>query len=114
MSDQGTAQPFPALQPFLSGPSAGSASEAPPAMYASQSVITGTQGEVILTLGQTRMITNQGLMPTIGIEWLMSVALSHVVAKQIANGLLSAVEAWEKQMKVKLPDMPSQGDHPAS
>jgi hypothetical protein len=72
---------------------------ATPTMAAGHVVIASGLGEVNIIFGHTRFIVSQAgeaMTPTPLVEWFMTISLSPQVAKQLHDGLTTALDVYAK------------------
>jgi hypothetical protein len=70
----------------------------PPTQGVNHFAIAGSAGEVLLTVGQTRVMmvaSGASPVPTPGVEWLMTLSMSPTSAVSLLNILKSVVDALE-------------------
>ena len=81
----------------------------PPAVYATTVHVALSAPEVTVLLGRTRQVIDPNInspMPNALMEWFQSISLSPVAAKQLANSLSHAVQAYERLFG-EIPDDPT-------
>ena len=74
----------------------------PPTEPAPQFTILSHPSEIILILGRNRAVFNEAGNAKVAVEWLGSFSIPATVAKQLAAGLVQAVQEWEKANSVTL------------
>lgn len=91
------------------GSGATTAPSSPPTYGVSRIALGASMAEFVVTVGQTRQMVDPatgviGQMP--GIEWLMTLAMSPVVAQQLHDALGNALSGYRKKFG-KIPRDPN-------
>ena len=91
--------------------------KAPPSQGVSQFVINATPVEIMITAGVSRMVPHTNGTMTRAVEWLVTLAISPIAAKQLADGLTDTIQRYEKHFgKIPVdPDfklLPARSDGP--
>ena len=86
--------------------------KAPPSQGVSQFVINATPVEIMITAGVSRMVPHTSGTMSRAVEWLVTLAISPIAAKQLADGLTDTIQRYEKHFG-KIPVDPDYKHHEA-